>query len=136
MSKSASALPTLQHVTFTYPSGQGDTLREFYTKYFGLNEKPVPKVVESLGWIWFQTSSPDVGIHFVPDEEPVSSDTAYHFCLHVSDLAGCKRRLVDNGFPIREARPLPFRPRFFTRDPFNNLIEVLHLEGDYLAAGQ
>jgi hypothetical protein len=27
---------------------------------------------------------------------------------------------------------LPNRPRFFTLDPFRNLIEVVHVTGDYL----
>ncbi len=136
MSASSANLPSLQHVTFTYPPGRADALREFYTEIFALEEKPVPKVVASLGWIWFQTSEPNVELHFVPGEEPISPQSIYHFCLNVPDLAACRRRLTGAGFPIREAQPLPLRPRFFTRDPFNNLIEVLHLEGDYLAYGQ
>ena len=36
---------------------------------------------------------------------------------------------------IVEARALPLRPRFFARDPFNNLIEFVKVEGDYLANG-
>ena len=28
---------------------------------------------------------------------------------------------------------VPLRPRFFARDPFNNLIEFVRVEGDYLA---
>jgi hypothetical protein len=31
---------------------------------------------------------------------------------------------------------LPLRPRFFARDPFNNLIEFVHIEGEYVAAGE
>jgi catechol 2,3-dioxygenase-like lactoylglutathione lyase family enzyme len=132
MSMPGAALPILQHVTFTYPPGQEATLRQFYSVHFGLREKRVPKVVSTLGWIWFQTGEPKIELHFVPDERPNSPETTHHFCLHVDDLEACRKSLENAGFAVQAARPLPFRPRFFTRDPFNNLIEVVHLEGDYL----
>jgi hypothetical protein len=46
--------------------------------------------------------------------------------------------ILDNkaGFEIKGARALPFRPRFYTWDPFRNLIEIVHVEGDYVSAGE
>jgi hypothetical protein len=44
--------------------------------------------------------------------------------------------LIDSGTKVIEARALPFRPRFFARDPFNNLIEFVQIRGDYIAAGE
>ena len=46
-----------------------------------------------------------------------------------------RNSLIEWGAKIIEARALPLRPRFFARDPFNNLIEFVKIEGDYLAAG-
>jgi hypothetical protein len=54
----------------------------------------------------------------------------------VADLESCRTSLAKAGFSIREALALPTRPRCFTRDPFNNLIEVVSVEGDYIAAGE
>ena len=125
-------LPKIQHITITFPPGGEARLREFYSEVLGLREKPIPEVVRPLGWIWFETADESVELHCVPDEEPVPADTAHHFCIDVDDLGAWRKRISAAGHLVREARPLPYRPRFFTRDPFNNLIEVVHVEGDYL----
>ncbi|MBV9489975.1 MAG: VOC family protein [Verrucomicrobia bacterium] len=129
-------LPRLQHVTITFLRGQEQRLREFYLDVIGFQEKPVPRPAKPLGWIWFYTVDEMVELHCVPGDEPVPADSTHHFCLAVDDLEGCRARLERAGCRIREARPLPLRPRFFARDPFNNLIEFVHLEGDYVAAGE
>lgn len=127
--------PKFQHVTITFPAGEEARLRSFYVGALGLREKPVPKVVKPLGWIWFDTGAPGVELHCVPDEQVVSANTKHHFCLEVEDLGLQRQALVDSGTKIIEARALPLRPRFFARDPFNNLVEFVQVEGDYLAAG-
>jgi catechol 2,3-dioxygenase-like lactoylglutathione lyase family enzyme len=127
--------PKLQHVTITFPPGQETRVRGFYVGTLGLREKPVPKVVKPLGWIWFDTGAPGVELHCVPDEEALPSNTRHHFCLEVEDLGRQRQALIDTGTKIIEARALPLRPRFFARDPFNNLIEFVQVEGDYLATG-
>jgi catechol 2,3-dioxygenase-like lactoylglutathione lyase family enzyme len=127
--------PKLQHVTITFPAGEEARVRSFYVGTLGLREKPVPKVVKPLGWIWFDTGAAGVELHCVPDEEVVPQNTRHHFCLEVEDLGRQRQALIDSGTKIIEARALPLRPRFFARDPFNNLIEFVQVEGDYLAAG-
>jgi catechol 2,3-dioxygenase-like lactoylglutathione lyase family enzyme len=127
--------PKIQHVTITFPAGEEARLRSFYVGALGLREKPVPKVVRPLGWIWFDTGSPGVELHCVPDEQVVPSNTKHHFCLEVEDLGRQRQALIDSGTKIIEARALPLRPRFFARDPFNNLVEFVQVEGDYLVAG-
>ncbi len=136
MNVNDSALPKFQHVTITFSPGQGAQLRWFYTGVLGFREKPVPKVVKPLGWIWFDTGIPGFELHCVPDDEPVPVDSRHHFCLEIDDLKRQRVALLDAGFEVEEARPLPFRPRFFARDPFNNLIEFVRVEGDYVAAGE
>ncbi|HSZ78403.1 MAG TPA: VOC family protein [Chthoniobacterales bacterium] len=127
--------PKFQHVTITFPAGEEARLRSFYVGALGLREKPVPKVVKPLGWIWFDTGATGVELHCVPDEQVVSANTKHHFCLEVEDLGLQRQALIDSGTKIIEARALPLRPRFFARDPFNNLVEFVQVEGDYLAAG-
>jgi catechol 2,3-dioxygenase-like lactoylglutathione lyase family enzyme len=136
MNATETTLPRIQHVTITFPFGSETRLREFYVGTLGLREKPTPKVVQPLNWIWFETGTPGVELHCVPDEEPVSKDTRHHFCLEIADLEKQRKKLVNSGFEVVEARALPLRPRFFARDPFNNLIEFVNVQGDYLAASQ
>jgi catechol 2,3-dioxygenase-like lactoylglutathione lyase family enzyme len=128
--------PKFQHVTITFPPGQEAGVRSFYAGALGLREKPIPKVVKPLGWIWFDTGVPGVELHCVPDEQLVPGDTRHHFCLEVDDLARQRKSLIEAGTKIIEARALPLRPRFFARDPFSNLIEFVQIEGDYLATGE
>ena len=136
MNTTETVLPRIQHVTITFPFGLETRVREFYAGTLGLREKPVPKVVQHLGWIWFDTGSPGVELHCVSDQEPVSKNTRHHFCLEIADLEKQRKKLVEAGFEIVEARSLPLRSRFFARDPFNNLIEFVNVEGDYLTASQ
>ena len=136
MNANQAVAPRFQHVTITFPPGEEARVRSFYVGALGFREKPIPKVVKSLGWIWFETGVPGVELHCVPDEELVPADTRHHFCLEVDNLERQRRDLVDSGAKIIEARALPLRPRFFARDPFNNLIEFVQIEGDYVAAGE
>ena len=132
MNANESLLPRFQHVTITFPPGQEARVRDFYVRVLGFREKPTPKVVKPLGWIWFDTGVPGVELHCVPDEEIVPADTRHHFCLEVEDFDRQRQALSDSGAKIVEARALPLRPRFFARDPFNNLIEFVRIDGDYL----
>ena len=136
MNANESLLPRFQHVTITFPPGQEARVRDFYVRVLGFREKPTPKVVKPLGWIWFDTGVPGVELHCVPDEELVPADTRHHFCLEVEDFDRQRQALSDSGAKIVEARALPLRPRFFARDPFNNLIEFVQIEGDYILAGE
>ena len=128
--------PKFQHVTITFPLGQEARVRSFYAGTLGFREKPIPKVVKPLGWIWFNTGVPGVELHCVPDEQSVPPDTRHHFCLEVDDIERQRTALIDSGTKLIEARALPLRPRFFARDPFNNLIEFVQIQGDYIAAGE
>src|SRR5258707_888217 len=122
------ATQKFQHVTIIFPPGQEKLLRSFYGDVMGFREKPVPKVVKPLGWIWFYTGEEGVELHCVPEARSVPPDWTPHFCIQVDDLHTYRARLKESGHQIIEARALPFRPRFFTRDPFNNLIEIVHAE--------
>jgi len=64
-----------------------------------------------------------------PDDGAPGS--ARHFCLDIEDLADASRRVSEAGFQPYDDTPIPNRPRFFCRDPFDNLIEFTSIQGDY-----
>jgi catechol 2,3-dioxygenase-like lactoylglutathione lyase family enzyme len=136
MTATSLALPKLQHVTITFAPGEERRLRDFYINVLGFKEKPVPKVAKPLGWIWFHTGSEGIELHCVPDSGLPPKDPVHHFCIEVDDLERYRSAVKKAGYEVREARSLPLRPRFFTWDPFRNLIEVVHVEGDYVSAGE
>ncbi len=96
MNANESVSPRFQHVTITFPIGQEAGVRSFYVGALGFREKPIPKVVKPLGWVWFDTGVPGVELHCVPDEELVPADTRHHFCLQVDDLERQRNALVDS----------------------------------------
>jgi catechol 2,3-dioxygenase-like lactoylglutathione lyase family enzyme len=112
MTATSLALPKLQHVTITFPPGGERRLRDFYVKVLGFKEKPIPKVVKSLGWIWFHTGTGGLELHTVPDTTPLPKYPTHHFCIEVDDLDRYRLALTKAGFEIKEARALPFRPAF------------------------
>ncbi len=65
-------------------------------------------------------------------EEPAGQDrSGRHLCLAVDDLMPVRERLESAGVTVVGDIPIPGRPRFFTRDPFGNLIEITAIETDY-----
>ncbi len=49
----------------------------------------------------------------------------------MDDLAAYERRLIDQGYRVEIPEAIVNRPRLFTRDPFGNLIELVHILGPY-----
>lgn len=121
----------LQHVSLPYPSHRQDDIRAFYGELLGLKEKPIPATTAHLDLVWFEAGADELELHFLPD--PVGPDprAQRHFCLEVDDLDGLRSRLEQAGVETTEQEPIPNRPRFFSRDPFGNLVEFTTILGDY-----
>jgi catechol 2,3-dioxygenase-like lactoylglutathione lyase family enzyme len=121
----------LQHVSIPRPPGVESRrqAQEFYTGLIGLAEKPVPHSIQHLDLVWFQVG--ELELH-VFAEEPVNHESGRHFCLAVADVAAMRQKLKDAGYAPWEPERIPGRPRFFCRDPFNNIIEFTTIVGDYL----
>lgn len=120
----------LQHVGVTFPPGEEQTIRAFYTGVIGLEEIPVPDAVADRGWIWFGTRDAGIELHFIPSDRPPDRERRHHFCLEVEDLATLRTRLESAGAETREpAGRIPGRERLFTRDPVGNLVELLQMTG-------
>src|SRR2546429_3058488 len=118
----------LQHVSLPIPDGRQADVRRFYGEVLGLTEVPVPRTLDGARLVWFAAGD-GVELHFYPGEQAAGS--ARHFCLAVDDLAEARRRLTEAGRQPYETTPIPNRPRFFCRDPFDNLIELTSIQGDY-----
>ena len=116
-------LPRIQHVSIPRPSGEETAVsaRNFYGELLGLPEIPVPDSLAGRGLIWFQLGATEIHI-FVEDFEGGAKGS--HFCIAVVDYQAVRQKLEGAGVFVRDTTPIPGRPRFFTRDPFGNSIEI------------
>src|SRR3981081_472336 len=121
MSATNLTLPKLQHVTITFPPGEESRLRDFYINVLGFKEKPIPKVVKPLGWIWFHTGTGGVELHTVPDLTPLPKDPTHHFCIEVDDLDRYRSALTKAGYEIREAPHHTLLPALFISGTFSEM---------------
>jgi catechol 2,3-dioxygenase-like lactoylglutathione lyase family enzyme len=117
----------LQHVSSPFPDGRQAEVRRFYGEVIGLTEVPTPRTLPPE-LVWYSAGE-GLELHMFPGEGAPGS--ARHFCLNVDDLSEARRRLTEAGFEPYDDTPIPNRPRFFCRDPFDNLIEFTSIQGDY-----
>lgn len=121
----------IQHISIPRPPGSGSVAaaRAFYGELLGLEEVPVPQSIQHLDLVWFRLGQ--IELHLF-SEAPINDPSGRHYCLVVGDLKAAWNRLVEAGYAPWEAIAIPGRPRFFCRDPFNNTIEFMRIEGNYL----
>jgi len=103
-------------------------VRRFYGDVLGLTEVPVPRTLDGTRLVWYAAGD-GVELHFYPGDQAPGS--ARHLCLDVDDLAEARRRLTEAGREPYDTTAIPNRPRFFCRDPFDNLVEFTSVQGDY-----
>jgi hypothetical protein len=120
----------LQHVSTPFPSGRQPDVRRFYGELLGLTEVEVPRTLDASRLVWYSAGD-GMELHFFSGE--LAPGSARHFCLDVDDLGETRRRLAEGGFAPYDDTPIPNRPRFFCRDPFDNLVELTSIQGDYRA---
>jgi catechol 2,3-dioxygenase-like lactoylglutathione lyase family enzyme len=126
--------PRLQHVSCIVPPGTHEQVRAFYGGVLGLEEKPCPRTLSDRGLVWFYAGDHEMELHFVPNTLSPHPEAVHHFCLEVEEVESYRRRISEAGYTITEGDPIPGRPRFFCRDPFNNLVELTTIESNYLDA--
>lgn len=128
-------LPRFHHTSLPIPTGGQEQVRAFYGGLLGLQEKAPPVGIRTHGVVWFAAGDNEIELHFVPNDEFLANaKDPRHICLEVDNVEDYRQRLTEAGYKITEADPIPYRPRFFCRDPFNNYIEFTTIEGDYLSA--
>jgi catechol 2,3-dioxygenase-like lactoylglutathione lyase family enzyme len=118
----------LQHVSTPFPAGRQADVRRFYGASLGLAEVEVPRTLDAGRLVWY-SSGDGMELHFFTGD--LAPGSARHFCLDVDDLAATRTRLTEAGFEPYDDTPIPNRPRFFCRDPFDNLVEFTSIQGDY-----
>lgn len=120
----------LQHVSIPRPPDSDEVTRQFYGGLLGLEEKPAPSSIVSLGLIWYWVGD-DSELHIFT-EDSIDDPSIRHFCLVVDDIDSIQKKIADAGYEVWEPEKIPGRPRFFCRDPFRNIIEFTSIEADYM----
>jgi hypothetical protein len=122
----------LQHVSIPRPPGEesAQLARRFYGGLVGLREKPVPSTIAHLDLVWFKIGE-ETELHVFAERD---SDTksGRHFCLNVDDVEAMRQALHEGGYQPWFPEEIHGRPRFFCRDPFNNIIEFTQIVEDYM----
>jgi catechol 2,3-dioxygenase-like lactoylglutathione lyase family enzyme len=109
----------LQHVGITVPADALPAAQAFYGGVLGLPERRSSErsVIYDLG-------GSDLELHVIAGElaDPAAE---HHFALEVEDLPAARAPIESAGYPVLDARPVGGRERFFVRDPFGNLLELV-----------
>lgn len=124
----------LQHVSIPRPPGEesAQIARQFYGDLVGLTVKPVPTSITHLDLVWFKFGDEsETELHvFAETADPTTSGR--HFCLSVGSVDAMRQALSQGGYETWDVDPIPGRPRFFCRDPFNNIVEFTQITENYL----
>lgn len=124
------AVIRLQHASVPMPAGGNDQARHFYGETLGLTEIAPPAVLGPERFVWFTVGDSGDEIHVYTDDRGPNSP-GQHLCLQVEDPDAVRATLSANGYPTDDTDAIPNRPRFFTRDPFGNRVEISAILGPY-----
>lgn len=120
----------IQHVSIPMPPGGMGQARAFFGDTLGLEEKPVPAVLNPEEIVWFRLGDGDQELHVFTETGDVRSQ-GQHLCIQVDNATTWRESLTSRGVTIEETDAIVNRPRFFIRDPFGNRIEITQIEGEY-----
>ena len=115
---------TLEHVSITTPHDLEEQVVGWYRDSLGLEPMEKPSGTRELG-AWFQIG--DQQVHVTVDEH--NPPKVAHFGLIVDDFEEVVAALRASGSHIEQARDIPGRRRFYTRDPAGNRIEIIAVTG-------
>jgi catechol 2,3-dioxygenase-like lactoylglutathione lyase family enzyme len=121
----------LQHTSVPMPPDGDKEARAFYGEVLGMREIPKPEGLAAMTVIWFAANDDGDEVHVFKDERLGPNSAAQHLCLEVDDVEAYKTRLRDYGYEVRVPETIQNRPRLFVRDPFDNLIELVEIRGQY-----
>jgi catechol 2,3-dioxygenase-like lactoylglutathione lyase family enzyme len=112
----------LDHVQITTPEEFEADVVAWYRDVLGLTEITKPEGTRPKG-AWFQTGWAELHISIDAHNPP----KAAHFGLVVDSFEGVIARLRGAGCHIEQAKAIPGRERFYTRDPAGNRIEIARI---------
>jgi catechol 2,3-dioxygenase-like lactoylglutathione lyase family enzyme len=121
----------LQHTSIPMPQGGQDKARQFFGQALGMEEVIPPSTLDRPNLVWFRAGQDEHEIHLFVEDPAATHSNAQHLCLQVDDISAYRAQLAQNGVAIEETTAIHNRPRFFVRDPFDNLIELTQITGDY-----
>lgn len=121
----------LQHTSIPMPVGGQEAARAFFGGALGMTEVSPPSTLDRSRLVWFKAGEDGHEIHLFVDESMNRHAGAQHLCLQVDDIDAFRAQMAENGVAIEETQAIHNRPRFFVRDPFQNLIELTQITGDY-----
>jgi catechol 2,3-dioxygenase-like lactoylglutathione lyase family enzyme len=122
----------LQHTSIPMPPGGDENARAFYGAVLGMREIPKPEGLAAMTVIWFAANDDGDEVHVFKDEQLERNSAAQHLCLEVDDIEAYTTRLREHGYEVRVPETIQNRPRLFVRDPFDNLIELVEIRGQYV----
>lgn len=122
----------LQHASIPMPADGADAGRRFYGDALAMTEVEHPKGMGEGPFVWFKAGADGHEIHLFTQREDSGRSPGQHFCLQVDNPDEVRAALEAHGFETEETAPIKNRPRFFTRDPFGNRVEIAAILGDYL----
>ncbi len=120
----------LQHTSVPMPPGGESQAREFYGGALGMREIPKPSTL-SNNLVWFAANDAGDEVHVFQEDNIGPNSAEQHLCLEVDDVEAFGRRLAEHGFAPRTPETINNRPRLFVRDPFQNLVELVEIRGQY-----
>src|SRR5688500_12935508 len=102
----------------------------FYRDVLGLTEIEIPSTFKPAGLNvrWFQLGTQQVHILLGTENQP---NAQHHMALQVADAHTARLWMKEQGIETEEAILIPGADRFFIRDPFNNLIEIIEWKESY-----
>jgi catechol 2,3-dioxygenase-like lactoylglutathione lyase family enzyme len=121
----------LQHTSVPMPPGGHASARAFYGAALAMTEITPPSTLDQSALVWFAAGDDGHEVHVFTEDRLGSNSTAQHLCLQVDDIEAFRTRLAEHKIAIEETTPIHNRPRFFIRDPFGNLVEIVQITGDY-----
>jgi catechol 2,3-dioxygenase-like lactoylglutathione lyase family enzyme len=120
----------LQHTSVPMPPGSAQLGREFYADVLGMKEITPPTALSDLDLAWFQAGDGDE-VHLFADADMQTKSVGQHLCLQVESIDDHRARFNEAGVAIEETTAITNRPRFFVKDPFGNLLEIVQITGDF-----
>ncbi len=121
----------LQHTSVPMPPGGDDDARAFYGDLLGMREIPKPEGLAAMTVVWFAANDNGDEVHVFQEKNIGPNSAAQHLCLEVDDIAAYQTRLSNAGYAVEIPATIYNRPRLFVRDPFENLVELVEIRGQY-----
>ena len=113
----------LDHVDVTTPEELEEEVVTWYRETLGLEQLEKPQGTREAG-AWFRAG--DHEVHVSLDEH--NPPRVAHFGIVVDDYDAVIEQLRAAGCHIEQAREIPGRHRFYTRDPAGNRIEIMSFD--------